>query len=206
MAHYAMVIDTQRCCGCQTCALACKTANNLPRGVWYNRVVTVGGDAMECAGGEFPACTMHYRPQACQHCANPACVDVCPTGASYVAENGIVRIDAEKCIGCQACMVACPYGARSLLDAEPVYYVDGMTLGDPLAPAHVGGTVEKCDFCYDRIMAGEQPACMELCPARARVWGDLDDPESAASKMLEGREYELYLEDQGTQPSAYYLK
>ena len=90
MAHYAMVIDTKSCCGCQTCAVACKTVNNLPKGVWYNRVITVGGEASECAGGSFPDCTMHFRPQSCQHCENPACVSVCPTGASYVADGGIV--------------------------------------------------------------------------------------------------------------------
>lgn len=206
MAHYAMVIDTKSCCGCQTCAVACKTVNNLPKGVWYNRVITVGGEASECAGGSFPDCTMHFRPQSCQHCENPACVSVCPTGASYVADGGIVRIDGDKCIGCQACIAACPYDARTLIDPEPIYYIDGMTLGDPLAPVHVGGAVEKCDFCYDRIFAGEQPACMELCPARARYWGDIDDPDSDVSKLISEREYELYLEDQGTQPSVYYLK
>lgn len=104
MPHYGMAIDTRRCIGCHTCSVACKTANNLPRGVWYNNVVMAGGATLESGTGSFPNVAMSFMPTACQHCVNPACVAVCPTGASHVADDGIVMIDVESCIGCQACM------------------------------------------------------------------------------------------------------
>ena len=203
MTRYAMAIDLKRCFGCHTCAVACKTSNNLSRDVWWNRVYTEGSEYNDCGTGVFPNVTMRYIPKSCQHCTNAPCVEVCPTGASYIAEDGVVLINQEQCIGCKACITACPYEARTLLE-ETAPYID-VAVGDPIAPEHIVGTVEKCNFCHDRIVNGENPACMDLCPGRARFWGDLDDPESDISKLIAERDYERRLEDQGTEPSVYYL-
>lgn len=207
MTRYAMAIDQKRCFGCQTCAVACKVANNLPKDVVYNRVITEGVETTDCAAGQFPNCTLDFLPLQCQHCEKPACLEVCPTGATTKdEETGIVSVDSELCIGCESCIQACPYeGVRTLIETDPEYYLE-VAVGEVDAPAHKGGTVEKCTFCKNLIDRGEEPACMQLCPGRARYWGDLDDPESAVSKAIEGREVVLLHEDQGTSPSVFYLK
>lgn len=204
--RYGFVVDMQRCIGCHTCSIACRTENNLPNGVWYNRVVTEGGADMDTAGGEFPNATMSYVTVACQHCSNPACVEVCPTGATYKdEETGIVHQQSDLCIGCQTCMQACPYeGVRTYLDGDPVYAYD-FTAGDADAPAHQGFVVEKCTMCAHRIERDEKPACVAVCPTRARYWGDFDDPESEVSKLIATREYRRLLTDMGTEPNVYYL-
>ena len=144
---------------------------------------------------------------ACQHCENPACVKVCPVGATYKdPETGVVRQDYDKCIGCRMCMSACPYnGVRSFNWEEPSYHLD-FPVGDQDVAPHQKHVVEKCTFCKNLVDRGDVPACMQLCPARARYWGDLDDPESEVSKAIEGRDYHLMLESAGTNPSVYYLK
>lgn len=205
MTRYGMVIDLTHCIGCHACAVACKMANNTPKDVRYNNVLTVGGEGLDTAAGEFPQATMSFLPFQCQHCMNPACLEVCPTGATQKREDGIVWVDSELCIGCESCIKACPYeGVRTLI-SEPSYYLDVM-VGEVDAPAHKAGTVEKCTFCSNLIDRGEVPACMQLCPGRARYWGDLDDPESDASKALEGREYTILQEEAGTGPNVYYLQ
>ena len=206
MTHYGMAIDTRRCIGCHSCSVACKVANNLPDQMWWNRVLTDGGKFMDTARGEFPNCEMSFTPVSCQHCENPACVKVCPVGATYKdPETGVVRQDYDKCIGCRMCMSACPYtGVRSFNWEEPAYSVDH-AVGDADIPQHQKHVVEKCTFCYQRTSQGEKPACMELCPGRARFWGDLDDPESEVSQLIKGRSYKQLLADEGTKPSVYYL-
>lgn len=206
MTHYGMAIDLSRCIGCHTCAIACKMANNLPKNVLFNRARTVGGDGMDTASGEYGANTMSFLPMQCQHCEKPACLDVCPTGATAKdEETGIVSVDSELCIGCESCIKACPYeGVRTLIKS-PEYYLD-VVVGEYDAPPHKGGTVEKCTFCKNLIDRGDVPACMQLCPGRARYWGDLDDPESDVSKAIEGRETMFLNEEAGTKPSVYYLQ
>lgn len=204
--RYGMVVDLKGCIGCQTCTVACKTAHNLPKGVWRNRVYTAGGDSPDTAGGDYPNNTMMWYPVACQHCEDPACVAVCPAAATWKdPETGIVHQDTDKCIGCKSCIGACPYeGVRTYLEDEPAYYID-FALGDDGEPEHLKGTVEKCTFCDGRLEKGEIPACMELCIGRARFWGDLDDPESEVSKLIAEREFEQLLPDEGTGPAVYYL-
>ena len=206
MTRYGMAIDLHRCFGCQTCAAACKVANNLPIDFRYNRVNTVGGASTDTAAGTFPNCTLSFLPVQCQHCEKPACLAVCPTGATTKdEETGIVSVDSELCIGCESCIKACPYeGVRTLIGDTPEYYLD-VVVGEYDAPPHKSGTVEKCTFCKNLIDRGDVPACMQLCPGRARHWGDLDDPESDVSKAIEGREYTLLHEEGGTNPSVYYL-
>lgn len=206
MTRYGMAIDLNRCFGCHTCAIACKVANNIPRDMRYSWVETVGGSAQDTASGEFPQCQMTFRPMQCQHCDEPACLGVCPTGAtSKDGETGIVSVDPELCIGCESCIKACPYeGVRTLVEESPEYYLD-MAVGEFDAPFHRPGTVEKCTFCKNLIDRGDVPACMQLCPGRARYWGDLDDPESEISKAMEGRVTKKLHEEAGTAPNVYYL-
>ena len=203
--HYGMAIDLKLCFGCTACAVACKSNNNLPNNMWWNRVLTDGGDYPDTAKGTYPQVSMAHYPVGCQHCANPACAKVCPVGATWRDEKtGIVVQDVDKCIGCRMCMGACPYSARTFNWEEPAYAVD-FPLGDFDAPKHVAGVVEKCTFCANRLARGEEPACMEHCPGRARYWGDLDDPDSSVSRAIAGRPTVRLLEDKGTEPSVYYL-
>ena len=204
--QYGMVIDTKRCIGCWTCAVACKTENNLPEGIWWNRVMTDGGASIDTPAGVWPNVRKDYITVSCMHCENPACVKVCPVGATYKdAETGIVRQDYDKCIGCRMCMAACPYsGVRSFNWEEPKYYTD-FAMGGADVPLHQKHVVEKCTYCWHRIAQGVEPACMTLCPGRARYWGDLNDPESEVSKLIATRQYKQLLPEKGTRPSVYYL-
>lgn len=204
--RYAMAIDLKRCVGCHTCSVSCKVANNLPNEIWYNRVLTVGGEAMDTAAGTFPNNKLQFLPVNCQHCENPACVKACPVGATYKREeDGIVIQDPDKCIGCRYCMVACPYnGVRQFNWKKPEYYVD-FPLGDENAQQNEYNTVSKCNFCAHRLAEGKEPACMELCIGRARYFGDIDDPNSEVSKAIQGRNYFHLLEEKGTKPSIFYL-
>ena len=205
--RYGMVIDLKLCMGCLTCAMACKQSNNLPDGIWWNRVLTDGGDFMDCARGEYPYnLKLGHIPMSCQHCENPACVKVCPVGATWKdTETGVVRQDYDKCIGCRMCMAACPYtGVRSFNWEEPKFALD-FKVGDPDVPDHQKHTVEKCTFCWELLAKGEKPACMRLCPGRARYWGDLDDPNSEVSVQLRTYPSKQLLPEKGTRPSVYYL-
>ena len=204
--NYGMVIDLQRCMGCQTCSTSCKLSNDVPDGIWWTRVLTDGGDFIDTGSGEYPQASMRHIPVSCQHCENPACVKVCPVGATYKdIETGIVRQDYDKCIGCRMCMSACPYnGVRSFNWEEPVFHMD-YAMGSKDAPEHQQHVVEKCTFCYHRTSQGIEPACMHLCVGRARFWGDLDDPTSEVSRLLAERSHKRLLEDRGTEPSTYYL-
>lgn len=204
--RYGMAIDTKRCIGCHTCSIACKSENGEPDGIWWNRVLTDGGDAIDIPAGEFPNNYLQFITLACQHCENPACVKVCPVGATYKdAETGVVRQDYDKCIGCRMCMAACPYtGVRSFNWEEPKYAI-GFATGDADSPAHQKHVVEKCTMCYHRIVRGEEPECIGACLGRARFWGDLNDPDSEVSRLIASREYKQLLPDEGTKPSVYYL-
>jgi molybdopterin-containing oxidoreductase family iron-sulfur binding subunit len=201
-----MVIDLQRCMGCHTCAVACKIENNLPNKVWWNRVLTDGGDAPDSTKGTYPDVQRSYVTLACQHCENPACTRVCPVGATYKdADTGVVYQDYEKCIGCRMCMAACPYtGVRSFNWEEPQHYMD-FTVGANNVPPHQKQVVEKCTLCAHRLASGGEPACIDSCPARARYFGDFNDPTSEVSKLIIRREQKQLLPEEGTNPSVYYL-
>lgn len=203
---FGMAIDVKRCIGCHTCAVACKMSNNLPNEVWWNSIRTDGGTTIDTARGTYPnGLERTYYPVNCQHCDNPACVEVCPTGASFKREDGIVSINNDECIGCGSCITACPYDVRTLYAGDPSYSVD-FPVGDWDAPAHKSGTVGKCTGCANRIDRDEAPACMLLCPARARHWGDLDDPNSDVSKYIASHTVERLLENAGTEPNVYYVR
>ena len=132
------------------------------------------------------------------------CVAACPTEASYITEEGVVLIDYDKCIGCGACVGACPYGARTLVSDQPFAFGD-----DPLPceeqQAELGNIVEKCTFCAQYVKEGELPACVRACPGKARIFGDLDDPNSEISKLVREKQVHRLLEQHGTQPKVYYI-
>ena len=153
MSQYAVVTDLNRCTGCLACTVACKAANGVPVGNFWIRSMRVGPVTKE-EGGQFPDVDMYFLPMQCQHCATPECVTVCPTGASIKTENGTVQIDKEQCIGCGACLSACPYGVRYINEDSNV--------------------AEKCTLCSQLVEQGELPACVAQCGARARFFGDLD--------------------------------
>ncbi len=204
--RYVMVVDTKRCMGCHTCSLACKVENNQPDGIWWNRVLTVGGSDIDTPSGVYPEVRLEFITLACQHCENPACVKVCPVGATWKdEETGLVMQDPEACIGCRYCMVACPYtGVRQFNFDEP-QYSSGFAVGSEDATKHVKSTVEKCTFCAHRLAKGQLPACIEQCPARARHFGDLNDPNSEVAQLLRERSSFRLLEEKGTEPSVYFL-
>ena len=153
MTRYTILTDLNKCVGCLACSVGCKVINNVPVGQYWNKVLRVGPNPRQ-EGGQWPDVYTYFLTVQCQHCANPACVSVCPTEASHVAADGTVQIDKSKCIGCQFCAMACPYGVRYLNEEERV--------------------VEKCTLCEQRISQGELPQCVAQCGGRARFFGDLD--------------------------------
>jgi len=203
--HWGMVIDLNRCIGCETCAVACKVAHDLPDGVWWNRVLTVGGNGLDVVAGSVEDPRAFALPLSCQHCADAPCVKACPTGATFRRPDGIVLVDAEQCIGCRACVQACPYGARTFIGEAPRHAHVDFPLGEPAAPRHVRGVVEKCTFCADRLDAGLEPFCVAVCPARARFFGDLSDPGSLVRRLIAERNAETLHPELGTRPSVYYI-
>ncbi len=176
--RYALVIDTRKCINCKGCVVACRAENGVPltnSRNWIN----------EESRGTYPRLLAAFEPEQCHHCADPACVRVCPTGASRQRPDGIVVINQSDCVGCRYCMIACPYNARFFREDR--------------------GVVEKCDLCAARVDRGEQPACVETCPGRVRVFGDLNDPNSDISKLLASRQYRVKKEEAGTNPRIFYL-
>ena len=191
--------DMTACIGCRTCQVACKDKNNLEIGTIFRRL-------SDFEVGSYPTVQTFHYSSSCNHCENPACVKVCPVGATYKdPETGVVRQDYDKCIGCRMCMSACPYtGVRSFNWEEPKYSVDH-AMGDADAPVHQKHVVEKCTMCWHKLAKGENPLCVDGCPAYARFWGDLNDPDSEVSRLVREREHMRLLEDRGTNPSVYYL-
>ena len=154
MTQYAIITDLNRCVGCLACTVACKAVNNVPVGAFWIKTLRVGPNPIEGGSGDWPDVEMYFLPIQCQHCADPECVKVCPTGASHKAADGTVQIDKSKCIGYQFCAMSCPYNVRYLNEEERV--------------------VEKCTLCEQKIAQGELPQCVAQCGSRARFFGDLE--------------------------------
>ena len=178
--------------------------NNVPMGMLWNRVLTEGCDIVDGAVGQYPNVSRAYLPVACQHCENPACLRVCPTGATYKDDKGRVEVDYEKCIGCRMCMAACPYNARVFNWSDPKREPD-FNYGDADVPVRGKGVVEKCTLCKERTDRGDEPMCVKCCPVKARTFGDLDDPDSEISKLVVARKAGVLLEEQGTRPQVHYF-
>ena len=194
MAHYAIATDLNRCVACMACNAACKMVNNVPIGSFWNKVLRIGpSEGLE--GGDKPGRDFYYLPVQCQHCKDPECVKVCPTEASHVLPDGTVQIDKAKCIGCQFCAMACPYGVRYLNEEERV--------------------VEKCTLCEQQIAQGDLPQCVKNCVGMAKWFGDADGDirafkgvrgETIGSFCEEFSDSDLHhLPDVGNRPSFLYI-
>lgn len=184
MTKYAMALDVSRCVGCQTCVVACQMEHNTRPGVTWSHV-----DAVE-TGDAWPDVDRLYLPHACMHCADAPCVAVCPTQASIQLDDGTVVVDYEACIGCGACLAACPYGARTVSTNDAWHF----GAAEP-APYEAYGVqrinvAEKCTFCTERVQAGLAPRCVDACFFGVRFFGDLDDPASPVSEFIANNEVE----------------
>lgn len=189
MPKWGMVIDLNRCVGCAGCQIACKAENCTPLGVTFSWV-----DSQEI--GTYPNARRVAVPMICMHCDEPECEKICPAGATEKREDGIVTVNPDLCMGCKSCVVACPYGARYMYEKATTYFPSGPTPFEKLFDGrHSAGTVLKCDFCLHRIEEGLRrgltpgkdrevtPACVINCMAKARYFGDLDDPESEVAQL-----------------------
>lgn len=201
---WGMAIDIDRCVGCWACSIACTEQNDVPMGMTWNRILTDGGKHHDMPSGTYPNVDITYYPVACQQCENAPCVEVCPTGATYKRDDGIVAIDYDRCIGCRYCMAACPYGARVFNWSEPKR-IPSFEIGASYVPARHKGVVEKCTFCVERVDMGKEPFCVEACPYDARIFGDLNNPESEISQLLRTRGSTQLLQSKGTKPRVFYL-
>ena len=203
--RYGMVIDLRRCINCHACTVACKMENGISQGSW-SRVETVGGQQLDTASGRYPNLSMVYLPRLCVHCQNAPCVEVCPTGACYQREDGIVLVDYDKCVGCKYCILACPYEARYYNEEESEYFAPELVSEEQSDyQKHKPGVTEKCILCVHRVERGEEPACVEACAQNARHFGDLNDPQSEVSRMIASKHAFAPLKDLGTEPSVYYI-
>jgi dimethyl sulfoxide reductase iron-sulfur subunit len=199
MKHYGMVIDLKLCINCNACTMACKAAHGTQPGVFWNKV-------LEKESGKYPNVTRLFIPVLCNHCRDPLCETVCPTGATYRNEDGLVLVDYEKCIGCKACISACPYGVRTYVDKERFYFPNTPIPYNVNELRGIEGVVQKCTFCVDRLKVGEQPACVEVCPPSCRIFGDLNDPGSEVWQVIRSRNAFQLLPDKGTDPSVFYTR
>ena len=220
-AHYPDVLfgyglDLSRCIGCRRCADACVQENNQSRRpqIQWIRVLRFENGTMNFEesehyyeAGMVPKEGTYTMPIQCQQCENPPCVKVCPTKATWKEPDGIVVVDYDWCIGCRYCMAACPYWARRFNFAEPEIPTEELNpnlhyLGNR---PRARGVVEKCTFCVQRTRKGRYPACVEVCPVGARKFGNLLDPESEISLVLENQRVFKLKEDLNTQPKFYYF-
>jgi Fe-S-cluster-containing dehydrogenase component/formate-dependent nitrite reductase membrane component NrfD len=176
--RYGFVIDQRKCIGCHACTVACKAENAVPLGSFRTWVKYV-------EQGQFPETERHFAVLRCNHCDNAPCVKICPVTALFTREDRIVDFDSDRCIGCKACMQACPYDAL---------YINPYS-----------NTAEKCNFCAHRVEAGMQPACVIVCPEEAIIAGDLDNPLTKISQLLKSERGTPRKPEQGTRPKLYYI-
>jgi tetrathionate reductase subunit B len=206
--RWVFLVDTTKCVGCGLCVKACKLENEVPYDVpvtrtWVERYVISmdGGFHADSPNGAREGFTSRkiwgeeilpediakafFVPKLCNQCQNPPCVQVCPVGATFQTNDGVVLVDRSWCIGCGYCIMACPYGVRFF---HPVYKV-----------------AEKCTFCYHRIVKGMQPACVQACPFEARRIGNIKDPDDPVAKLILTERVAVLKDEYGTKPQAYYI-
>lgn len=219
--RWVMVLDLRRCVGCHACTISCVAENNLPPGVVYRPVI-------EEEFGTFPNVGRRFTPRPCMQCEKPPCVPVCPTSATYTNEEGVVVVDYDDCIGCRACLTACPYGARTA-DFGLTYNESNPGTDDRVVGRQTAGQYEmlpmfeygeprareegespignarKCHFCLHRVKQGELPACVTTCIGRATLFGDANDPDSLVAEMIALPNVFRLKEELGTEPRVFYL-
>ncbi len=211
--RWAYGIDATKCIGCLRCVKACKEENDVARDAhhfrtWVERYVYLEGEEkplvdsqadpqnIAASGTEADyrfdnrykdkkVAKSFFMPKMCNHCEHPACVQVCPVGATFKTEDGVVLIDHDYCIGCRYCVQACPYGARLFIEER--------------------GVSDKCTWCYHRITKGLQPACVEVCPTHTRIFGDLNDASSPVSKFIRENPVQVLKPESGNAPMCFYV-
>ncbi len=210
--RWAMVVDLKKCRekeGCTDCIAACHREHNVPH--FNDHAHEVKWVWKEPYEHVFPEDESLYTETAersgpvlvtCNHCTNPPCVRVCPTKATWKREDGIVTMDWHRCVGCRYCVAACPYGSRSFNWSDPRPHIAALNAN---YPTRTKGVVEKCTFCEERLAKGQLPACVEACPAKAIVFGDLEDPKSEVRTVLRERFSMRRKPELGTQPQIFYL-
>jgi len=224
MPHWGMVIDLDKCTGCEACVVACRTENNIP----------IAGEQQTAAGrqinwirveryweGEYPNIKARFIPVLCQHCDAAPCEPVCPVYATSHTAEGLSAMTYNRCVGTRFCANNCPYTVRFFNFYKPVWETPLERALNPEVSVRASGVMEKCSFCVQRIQKAEitakaenravrdgevQPACVQSCPTTAMYFGDLDEPESKVSRQAEsGRAFRL-LGELGTKPRVSYLK
>ncbi|MBI4459115.1 MAG: 4Fe-4S dicluster domain-containing protein [Acidobacteria bacterium] len=223
MARWGMVIDLDKCTACQACVVACQVENNVPfmqpeeaqkgRNIYWLKLVPF-------PEGQFPEAKVRFLPLPCMHCDEPPCIQVCPVDATNINSEGIVRQIFARCIGCRYCTTACPYTVRSFNWYKPEWPEPMQEARNPDVSVRPKGVVEKCTLCHHRLQkarakamsedrplaSGEYtPACVESCPPKAMVFGDLDDPNSEVSQLARSPRAFRLLEELGTKPKVIYL-
>lgn len=200
-SRYGMGIQVDRCIGCLRCSEACKVENKVPKGnhffrTWVERYiikrennVTVqlverGEEEYSIPAPEKDTLRSFFVPKLCNHCTNPPCAQVCPVGATFLTEEGVVLVDDDRCIGCGYCIQACPYGARYM---HPVKRV-----------------ADKCTFCYHRVKKGKPPVCVMVCPTQARVFGDLNSLASPLARVIRMKNIHVLKPYLNTEPKVFY--
>lgn len=200
--NYGLLVDLRRCVGCASCQVSCKMENSIPMGHFRARV-----DFAE--EGKYPHAKRHFFPKHCNNCADPPCVLPCPVNATYKSADGIIVINRDLCIGCGRCVKGCPYGARYLHpnvavknDARPHAKLPELS-GKNLKELKVA---DKCDYCSHRLAQGaEEPACVRNCAGKARVFGDLNDPNSDIAKLKASQKTADWHPEYGTGPKTPYI-
>ncbi len=223
---WGMVIDLDKCTGCQACTVACRAENNVPiagPGETEKDRAIFWMDMMTVREGELPDLKVQFMPVPCNHCENPPCIKVCPVKATHISEEGIVAQIFARCIGCRYCTTACPYTRRYFNWYEPAWPEEMKKTLNPDVSVRPKGVVEKCTFCHQRIRAVKEkaraegreindndvrrlPACSASCPADAISFGDLNDPESEVSKLERSPRAMRLQEELGTRPKVIYLR
>lgn len=224
MAKWGMVIDLDKCTGCQACVVACKTENNIPsappgevakgREIQWMEVMTE-------IEGEYPRVKVRYVPRPCFHCQEPPCIKVCPVRATYLNPDGLVGQIYGRCIGCRYCTNACPYTVRYFNWYAPKWPDEYKNFLNKDVAVRPKGVVEKCTFCHHRLQKAREkvkvegrelapedyiPACVQSCPAKAMYFGDLDDTHSVVAELVRSPRAFRIMEELGTEPKVYYLR
>ncbi len=212
--RYGMVIDIGACVGCRKCMHACKEINNIPDNMAWVEVFELNNttpiselsavppNESTTTYTQSPQKGKWYLPVNCYHCDDPPCVKVCPVGATFKGQDGLVEMNYDRCIGCRNCVTACPYNARRFNWSTPVIPSERVNPEVPLRPA---GVVEKCTFCQQRTRNNKLPRCVEVCPVNARHFGDLNDKDSNVTKILNSEISYRILDELNTKPKLFYI-